>query len=105
MGTLTLNGLGLLNTSYITAVTAPPGAGDPGCAAGQTLTFPRLNGLGSMTIALPYGTWRFYAGSTSGATTTALPSGSKGTIAPISPATVNNSGSSSSITLDPRVAP
>ncbi|MBF4614335.1 prepilin-type N-terminal cleavage/methylation domain-containing protein [Curtobacterium sp. VKM Ac-1376] len=56
---------------YITAVTTTPINGDPGCAKGMTLAFPKPT-ADSMTIALPWGTWRLYTGTTPGATTTPL---------------------------------
>lgn len=102
MGTLTVSN-STLSGKFMTAVTATtPGAGDPGCAAGQTLTFPKLTGS-SATLALPFGTWRLYYGTSSGSTSTALPSGWIGTI---TNGIINVlTSSTSSVTLDPRTVP
>jgi type II secretory pathway pseudopilin PulG len=107
LGTFTLSNIGTLaGSKYITAVTGTPTAGDPGCNAGQTITFARIpTGTSSLTLALPYGTWRLYAGSTAGSTTTALPSSGVGVIGMPLPGGVITSlgGGANSITLDPRV--
>jgi Tfp pilus assembly protein PilV len=76
LGTLTLSGIGSLSGKYITAVTkSTPAAGDPGCNAGQTLSFPVLGTVSSTTLALPYGTWNLYYGTSLGSTTNAFTSG------------------------------
>ena len=65
-------------------------------------------GEASVTLALPFGTWRLYYGSTSGSTSTALPSssGTVGTLTPISAGAVNAiTSTTSSITFDPRMVP
>lgn len=105
LGTFTLSNLSGLVNKYITAVTATPTAGDPGCNAGQTLYFPKItNASGSLTLALPYGTWKLYAGSTQGAQTTALPSGGNGVIGVLLGGILTSlGGGANSITLDPRV--
>ncbi|ROP72403.1 prepilin-type N-terminal cleavage/methylation domain-containing protein [Curtobacterium sp. PhB115] len=69
MGAITLSKPS--KTLFLTAVTTTPITGDPGCATGMTLAFPKPT-TDSMTIALPWGTWKLYTGSTAGATTTAL---------------------------------
>jgi len=106
MGTLTLGNVAAYKGKYITAVTvAPPsGSGDPGCSIGQTLKFPVVPaGVSSLTLALPYGTWELYAGTTAGSTTTALPSSGNGVPTLITPGTINSlSGGANSVTLDPR---
>jgi prepilin-type N-terminal cleavage/methylation domain-containing protein len=56
---------------YLTAKTTTPVSGDPGCAVGMTLQFPVLK-ADTATIALPWGTWRVYSGSSAGSTTNAL---------------------------------
>jgi hypothetical protein len=99
LGTLTLNGISSLKGKYITAVTtSAPAAGDPGCNAGQKLSFPVLGTVSSTTLALPYGTWNLYYGTASGSTTTAFSSsllaGQVGGVV----------GSGNSILIDPRVA-
>ncbi|MBE7195614.1 MAG: hypothetical protein INR66_24450, partial [Gordonia polyisoprenivorans] len=67
MGKVTVSGLS--SSLYVTAVTSStPAAGDPGCSATQTLTFPRSSGT-SQVIALPFGTWKLYYGSALGAKT------------------------------------
>ena len=69
MGTMTLGNVSSLRGKYLTAISAStPGDGDPGCAAGQTLTFDKVPNVSSMTLALPFGTWRLYYGSSSGST-------------------------------------
>jgi prepilin-type N-terminal cleavage/methylation domain-containing protein len=103
MGIATISGFG--SGSWLTAVsTAPPTlSDDPGCAAGQTLTFPKSTGS-SQTIALPFGTWTIYSGSSKGVQTTnivaAHPSwitlGTRGSM---------DSTTTETITLDPRVVP
>ncbi len=77
LGTLTLNGIGsTLSSKYITAVTkSTPAAGDPGCNASQTLSFPVLGTVTSVKLALPYGTWNLFYGNSSGSTTSAFTSG------------------------------
>lgn len=69
MGAVTLSGLD--TAKFVTAKTTAPVNGDPGCAKGMTLTFPKPTS-GKMTLALPWGTWKIYTGTTSGSTTTAL---------------------------------
>ena len=67
MGAVTVNALS--SGTYLTAVSsATLGSGDPGCANGMTLTFPKATGS-TQTIALPFGTWTLYRGTTSGAKT------------------------------------
>ncbi|CAN5191729.1 hypothetical protein BH11ACT4_BH11ACT4_00110 [soil metagenome] len=108
LGTFTLSNTTALKGKYITAVTATPpsGSGDPGCALTQTLTFPAVgNGVSTLTLALPYGTWQLYAGSTAGSTTTALPSSGSGVLGLITGGLLNSSGSATTITLDPRTVP
>lgn len=50
------------SSKWIVAVSAAaaPAIGDPGCATGMTLAFPK-SALNSATIALPYGSWKLYA--------------------------------------------
>ena len=56
---------------FITAKTTTAVNGDPGCAKGMTLSFPKPTS-DSMTIALPWGTWKLFTGGTAGAATTPL---------------------------------
>jgi hypothetical protein len=59
-----------------------------------------------MTLGLPYGTWRFYYGSASGQTTTALPASGNGTLASVLGGILNSlSGGVTTVTLDPRTVP
>lgn len=61
MGVVQVGGLNA--STYVVAKTAATaGAGDPGCSAGTTLTFP-TSSSGSQVLALPFGTWNltFYS--------------------------------------------
>lgn len=69
MGAVKLSGL--TAGKFLTAKTTTPVNGDPGCAAGMTLQFPKL-AAGTASIALPWGTWKIYSGDTAGSTTNAL---------------------------------
>jgi hypothetical protein len=103
MGTLTVSGFP--SGSFLTAVNATPpvGSEDPGCAAAETLTFAKATGT-SQVIALPYGTWSLYYGSTKGTKTTNIVSthptwitlGGRGSI---------DSTTTKTFTLDPRAVP
>lgn len=55
--------------SHLKAVYSAGGTGDPGCAAGMTLTFGNVIGSGTTSLALPYGTWKLYRGDSSSQTT------------------------------------
>lgn len=97
MGVVTVTGLA--SNSYLTAVSqAPiPATGDPGCTTPNTYTFPKLTSGSSMTIALPFGAWKLYTGSSSGSTattiaTTAIAFVTRGVASPVQ----------ATITLDPR---
>lgn len=81
---------------FLTAVTTTPVNGDPGCAVGMTLRFPKYSG-DTATVALPWGTWKIFAGSSSGSTTTAL------SLEPSNAAMVTNGAVTSGVVLlDPR---
>jgi prepilin-type N-terminal cleavage/methylation domain-containing protein len=97
MGLLTISGA---SGKFITAVSAAgTGTDDPGCSVPMTYTFDALAAAGK--IALPYGSWTLYTGSSKGAKTTALAAGS---IAVAAPSAV--SAATGVATLDPRtVAP
>ncbi len=104
MGVVKLTGLTGSSGRFITAVYAGGGAGDPGCGytAKPTYTFSdSAVSSGAATIALPYGTWKLYRGTSSGSTSTQLTGG----IAVASTGVVSGSGSATVVTLDPRVAP
>ena len=96
MGVVTVTGLTVGN--FVTAVSTGPvaGTGDPGCATTNTYTFPKLTAT-SQTIALPFGAWKIYTGTTSGSTTTQILT-TKMTI--VSRATKTTTGNI--LTLDPR---
>jgi prepilin-type N-terminal cleavage/methylation domain-containing protein len=85
---------------YLTAVVAPAANGDPGCSTTPAMTYKFTTKITttSVNLALPFGTWMLFTGTSVGATTTAvtganvsLPSGS---VAPTSAGV---------FTLDPRV--
>lgn len=88
--------------------------GQPGCAAGNTLkySFASVTAGSTQNIALPYGTWRLYTGTSLGATTNALNSGVTvldGVVRPVTGGIgVNLPGGgefqSNLLTLDPRDA-
>ncbi len=70
MGVVSVN-VPTTSDRYVRAVlvTPPVGVDDPGCQTGQTYQFGQaLNAAGDATLALPYGTWRLYRG-TSGSQT------------------------------------
>ena len=46
------------------SVASAPGTGDPGCAVQYEVNFTAPNSNGSFNLALPYGTWKLYTGST-----------------------------------------
>jgi prepilin-type N-terminal cleavage/methylation domain-containing protein len=71
MGVVTVSGL--TANKYLTAVSqaSAPGTGDPGCGIQTVYTFPQLTTT-STTVALPFGSWVFYTGSSSGSTTTPI---------------------------------
>lgn len=90
--------------SYLKAVSVNPPKGStlPGCAAVETLTFGNVLGSGTTVVALPYGSWQLYRGTTSGTQTTLAPASSISFPAPAVPqrSTVAADGT---VTLDPRV--
>jgi hypothetical protein len=99
---------------YITAVQQGSGAtGNPGCATTKSYTFPRFSQNSTQYLGLPFGTWKIYAGNSSGATTQQLTSSSVKVLA--SAVVIDTDGSllldevgngtvntSSVVTLDPR---
>lgn len=104
MGVVRLTGLTGTTNPYLTAVYAGGGAGDPGCGYSPKPTYTFANGTissGTATIALPYGTWKLYRGSSSGSLGTQLKSG----ITPATTGAVTGTGAATVVTLDPRVAP
>jgi prepilin-type N-terminal cleavage/methylation domain-containing protein len=50
------------NTIRATTMTPTAGSGDPGCATATTYTFTNLPAAGTVTIALPYGSWLLESG-------------------------------------------
>src|SRR5690606_20933404 len=102
------------NRRWITAVQQSTGGdGDPGCATTKSFTFPRFSANATEDIALPFGTWKIYAGNSSGSTTQQL-TGSAVTVraavieigsgGALAHDVIGNSGVSGSgtVTLDPR---
>jgi prepilin-type N-terminal cleavage/methylation domain-containing protein len=93
--TLTIN----KSDTILTAKTAAPAGGDPGCKVGQTLVFSRAStgtsGTVDVTVALPYGTWSITSQQSS--LSTPVNRTAKGIIG-----VILNSGS---VTLDPRTTP
>jgi hypothetical protein len=99
------NVTGIISTQkYITAVqqAAPlAGTSDPGCVAPSTYTFAAVSGT-TATIALPFGRWKVYAGTSAGALTTQLSTGRMAAVAtPLSTGGTNSSNGGTLI-LDPR---
>ncbi|KQR53788.1 hypothetical protein ASF88_02750 [Leifsonia sp. Leaf336] len=89
---------GLTVGRYVTAVSQSPvsGSGDPGCAISTpNLTFGPVTAT-TMTYVLPFGAWKLYTGTSSGSTTTSIPTTS---MTPVTRAIVT---APSTITLDPR---
>ncbi|MEL4320541.1 type II secretion system protein [Leifsonia sp. YIM 134122] len=100
MGVITLSGNWASGNNYLKAVSATGTPADPGCATPlrMTYTFGQvLPSSGSITIALPYGSWQLFSGSnTSQTSTIASPR-----MAVTLPSTITPAGSVA--TLDPRV--
>ncbi len=94
MGVVSLSGVS--SGSYVTAVSqaSAPGTDDPGCAQTMTYRFPKVGGS---VLALPFGSWQLYSGSSSGAKTTAL------TATNVQALTRGSISTTGIITLDPRV--
>ncbi|TFC59883.1 prepilin-type N-terminal cleavage/methylation domain-containing protein [Cryobacterium sp. TMB1-7] len=93
MGLVTVTGL---NGQFLKAISQAhaPGTGAAGCADTMTYTFDKLTN-NSVSVALPYGVWKLYYGSTSATATIPV---SAGLTAP-PPSTV----SAGLLTLDPRI--
>lgn len=87
---------------FLTAVSATAAAsvGDPGCASnpGPVYNFAGMTSSNSTTLALPFGTWKLYSGTTAGSQTTLIPSTAL-TLAAGSPA----NSDPGVFTLDPRL--
>ncbi|MBT1667918.1 prepilin-type N-terminal cleavage/methylation domain-containing protein [Curtobacterium flaccumfaciens pv. flaccumfaciens] len=105
MGVATVTGV---KDRYITAVSsANPAAGDPGCAAGMTMRFPVSTG-DTATIALPFGTWTLYSGTTFGSTTKNEIASKASNVKPVTNGMVNQKTAlvlinyDNTLTLDPR---
>ncbi|NMR20160.1 prepilin-type N-terminal cleavage/methylation domain-containing protein [Cellulomonas fimi] len=67
MGIVRVKGGG--SGSYLKAVSEAPFAGLPGCAATVTYTYGSVLSGAPTTIALPYGTWKLYRGSSTSSMT------------------------------------
>lgn len=90
------NGTGTyLKAVYAGSATGDATTGDPGCGAGMTYTFGNIVSSNAATIALPYGTWQLYRG-TSTSQTSAVTSGVT--------AVTTGSVAAGVIVLDPRTA-
>ncbi|ROP63294.1 hypothetical protein [Curtobacterium sp. ZW137] len=105
MGVATISGV---KGRYITAISsAIPGAGDPGCSAGMTMKFPVTTG-DTATIALPFGTWVVYSGTSYGSTSKNEIVSNASNVKPVTPGNVNQKTAliiinyDNTLTLDPR---
>lgn len=76
--------------------------GVPTCATPETLTFGNVLGSGTTVIALPYGTWKLFRGTTAGTQNTVAAAATLSFPAPVVPerSSVTPDGT---VTLDPRV--
>lgn len=87
---------------YLTAVSAQADAsvGDPGCSSslGMSYSFGTVTSATSTAIALPFGTWQLYSGSSMGSLSTIVPSSAVSL-----PAGSPSNTGSGVFTLDPRV--
>lgn len=107
MGVFTVRVPALTSTTYLTAVAQDSGAnGQPGCKSAPTFTFSKLTANSTMTLALPYGTYKLYTGSALGSVANVL-----GSTLGVTPVTDRVSGLLSAfdptlgtLTLDPRSA-
>lgn len=93
---------------YITAVSSSsPAAGDPGCSAGMTMKFP-VSSTDVATVALPFGTWTIYSGTTFGSTTKNEIASNASNVKPVTNGSVNQKTAlvvisfDNTLTLDPR---
>ncbi|MDN4616245.1 prepilin-type N-terminal cleavage/methylation domain-containing protein [Leifsonia sp. F6_8S_P_1B] len=101
MALITLSTSGGLGGKWVRAISAAGNAasGDPGCDTGMTLKFAQLSSSGnSLTLALPYGSWKLVVASNDTTTTTTDLTSSAITLPAGSPAWT----SSTIFTLDPR---
>ncbi len=92
------------NALTATTTTPTPNSGDPGCATAASYTFSGLPAGGTVTIALPYGTYTLQSGSVTrilGGVITISYSGGAPTVSPA----VGVSVSGNKVLLDPRRAP
>jgi Tfp pilus assembly protein PilV len=89
---------------FIKATTTTAANGDPGCAATMTYTFTLSSAASQATIALPYGTWRLQAASSSTTTLSNITLGNVvgSILGTLFPGTGSNANV---VTLDPRTAP
>lgn len=103
MGVITVV-LNKANGAYINAVSQPAAttSGNPGCPVAMSYTFgSKVTGSSqSVTLALPWGTWKLYQGGSSAATTSQI--GNSG-MTPSTGTTIIKE-SSNAVTFDPRVA-
>ncbi len=88
---------------YLTAVqTTPSGAGNPGCTTSVQYTFGKVLVNGTVTIALPYGSWQLYQSATSGLLGLPIVQANIATVTNAAPGGVGLTGV---LTLDPRKGP
>jgi prepilin-type N-terminal cleavage/methylation domain-containing protein len=97
MGVVQITGL---SGQYVVATTTTAGSGDPGCAAGMTLRFPKATAA-SMTYALPFGTWTINTATSLTGAVGSLLLGS--TVKAVTPGSVSGSTTAGwTVVMDPR---
>ncbi|WP_019137108.1 hypothetical protein [Cellulomonas massiliensis] len=108
MGVVKLKGFSSGGT-FLKAESVNASGGDPGCATTTTYVFgsvlPTSSGT-QVTVVLPYGSWRFYRGTSATSMTTAI--GSSDIVLPTTlvpeRTTKSTVGGAAVVTFDPRVA-
>jgi hypothetical protein len=75
MGVFEVSGLA---GQFVRATSAVAGTdtGDPGCAVGMTYAYGQIAVGASAQLALPFGSWKLFSGSTAGSQTTPVPAAS-----------------------------
>lgn len=107
MGVVNLKGFSSGGT-FLKAESVNGASGDPGCASTTTYVFgsvlPSSSGS-TVSVALPYGTWRFYRGTSATSMTTTIGASDivlPGTLVP-NRTTKSTIGGAAVVTFDPRV--
>jgi len=98
MGVMTFTGPA---NGYVNAVgqtAGPAGTSDPGCTTPKTYQF-KLPASGSANLALPFGTWKLFTGTSSGSVTTGVKATQVALVTKGSSTTVNGD---MTVTVDPR---